>query len=126
MENAGKRGRTLADRLEHISILAVTGITKILGRLGLPGLSLFILIFVASDEQRKAIIDRWILFKGEDPVGKSGVVPVIFGIIVVFLAQGYYFRKEKEVLKAQLILKDKEIERLQTLVLKKGKKKKDK
>jgi hypothetical protein len=113
----GKRRRTLADRCELVSLELVRGITKILGKFGFSGIAVFLVVFISTDEQKKHLIDKWLLFKDSELSHLSTVGPLMIVAGVIFLVQAYYFRKEKRLLLREIDLKEKEIERLQTLFL---------
>jgi hypothetical protein len=114
---SGKRRRTLADRCELVSLELVRGFTKILGRFGFSGIVVFLIVFISTDEQKQRLIDKWLLFKDSELSHLSTVGPLILVAGVVLLVQAYYFRKERKLLLKELTLKEREIERLQTLYL---------
>lgn len=103
-----QEGRSFYDRLERMWNQLIVSIFEYLGKFGFPGIVIMLIfIFVrnsATDEQKREMVDMYILWKGGGKDFKNLIGISIFGGILMVGMQAFYRRR--------LRLKDERIKKL--------------
>lgn len=96
-----KGNKTNSDKTQNRSLLAFRILSKVFNDVGFTGFSVIfmtiLVLFFSDKNQKREIIDTWILFKS--PNNMTFAIIIIFSLVILLIVQQVYYRGQMRLLK---------------------------